>query len=1058
MKRLFIMIISIVSSILIIVGLSSCGSSAETKLGMSKNEVMDLYDEKPTYEIKSDELDTYYWCSNDFIDLLDDYDLNLTDNTIENYTLIKNKIDNSSDLRNEISNLKFRFRLARFRNDVLIEYYYDFDHKFDLNDDYLCHLDKDVKNISLSKSKLEYYIVENNKANGKNGKAKYKIELIDYDNLTYSVEFSDGTLYKSYLKNDVEPGLFDEFETSKKNKNFDMMMYVDTDINLSDEFNIDIINSFLQNEKSGKIFYNYSGKKVKDFNFDTDKFIKGKCVGCIKVKNNKKSIMYWDTKIEYLPSDVDKDNYLGDFTTKTVDGVIYQGYKAMPYYKVVGVSTLDKSKYNIKEGAKIIESNALVGLKNCYALELPNTVLEIKDDAIKNNPNLISILIPESVTEIGNNNFTECNKLLEIVNASNVFTEEEAKNILVNGTSYYTSIDEYEKNGFIVKLDNVYGSYLVAKIEGRKNINDSGIEDGYYFLGTIKNTENIVLPTNIRYGKSNTIISEYKIYKYAFYNNEIIKNITIPSSVTEIGEHAFENCTNLEGITANTVLNINSYAFYNDQKLKNINLNNVNGISEYAFYNCKSIKEIELPSLTYLANNAFDNCINLETFDSELLTNIGSQAFNNCNKLDELNTAPLTNIDSQAFNNCINLVNINISDYELYIDDDAFNNCINLNTYLEDNIYYISSQNNKYSYLYKFNSNLTNLIIKNETNYIRSESFTNLTNLTNITFNDNISYQLALNILNKLENNNLNYNVIEGGNYLGSNSTDYFILINYDKSLSIAKINVNAKYIMENAFKDSSITSINIPSNIKYIGSYAFSNCDNLTNIKTFNDISYGDNVFEGCNGLLEVELQNITFGMFKDCNNLTKVTLDNIDTIPQYAFYNCDKLSDIDLSGIYTIYEYAFFGCSSITNINLANIGYINSYAFMDCSNLEEAILGNNLLSLGEGVFSGENKLNTLVLPSNINSLGANILSDIKSGFKIMIPVMVFNYIENAFGNVINLTDIYINGTMEDLMEYNFSLSYLELNQKIYLYSETEPVNDNYNYWHYVNNEIVVW
>ena len=33
-----------------------------------------------------------------------------------------------------------------------------------------------------------------------------------------------------------------------------------------------------------------------------------------------------------------------------------------------------------------------------------------------------------------------------------------------------------------------------------------------------------------------------------------------------------------------------------------------------------------------------------------------------------------------------------------------------------------------------------------------------------------------------------------------------------------------------------------------------------------------------------------------------------------------------------------------------------------------------------------------------------------------------------------------------------------LELNQKLYIYSETEPTNNDFEYWHYVDDEIVLW
>ena len=42
-----------------------------------------------------------------------------------------------------------------------------------------------------------------------------------------------------------------------------------------------------------------------------------------------------------------------------------------------------------------------------------------------------------------------------------------------------------------------------------------------------------------------------KIGRYAFYNCISLSNITLPSTITEIGDNAFDNCTQLRGVVFN---------------------------------------------------------------------------------------------------------------------------------------------------------------------------------------------------------------------------------------------------------------------------------------------------------------------------------------------------------------------------------------------------------------------------------------------------------------------------------------------------------------------------
>lgn len=101
-------------------------------------------------------------------------------------------------------------------------------------------------------------------------------------------------------------------------------------------------------------------------------------------------------------------------------------------------------------------------------------------------------------------------------------------------------------------------------------------------------------------------------------NNTLIlgcMNTTIPNSVEEIGEHAFENCQGLLKIEIpESVTRIGNHGFRECINVTEINLpNSLSEIGKYAFYNCECISKLEIPNLvTDIGSRAFAKCYSLE--------------------------------------------------------------------------------------------------------------------------------------------------------------------------------------------------------------------------------------------------------------------------------------------------------------------------------------------------------------------------------------------------------------------------------------------------------------
>lgn len=155
--------------------------------------------------------------------------------------------------------------------------------------------------------------------------------------------------------------------------------------------------------------------------------------------------------------------------------------------------------------------------------------------------------------------------------------------------------------------------------------------------------------------------------------------ITIPESITSIGESAFEDCSSLTSITIpDSVKSIGNYAFFGcniekatipsiaissikNSKLKEVIITSGNEIGDSAFAGCSNLTSIIIPdSVISIGNYAFQDCTMLTSIRiPHNVTSIGIGAFSFCNSLRGI-TIPnnVTHIGSDAFFGCENLTSI----------------------------------------------------------------------------------------------------------------------------------------------------------------------------------------------------------------------------------------------------------------------------------------------------------------------------------------------------------------------------------------------------------------
>ncbi|MDE7439781.1 MAG: leucine-rich repeat domain-containing protein [Clostridia bacterium] len=269
---------------------------------------------------------------------------------------------------------------------------------------------------------------------------------------------------------------------------------------------------------------------------------------------------------------------------------------------------------------------------------------------------------------------------------------------------------------------------------------------GYSIIGINTGTvvdSDLIIPSSYQGKPVKEIATE------AFKDNKYFTSVTIPDSITTIGNSAFSGCTDLATVKIGSgVTSIGSYAFDNCSSLAEIRYAgdmsswcglNVSGLMRYGTKNRKLfIDNVEIKgnlvipnSVTTVGRFAFNNCSLLVSITiPNSVTTIGDYAFSGCSSLTSI-TIPnsVTSIGSWAFALCTNLTNITIPNSVTIIGSSAFENCSSLKSVT------LSSSLTSIQYAtFGGCSSLTSVTIPNTVTFLEFYSFKDCSSLTDITY------------------------------------------------------------------------------------------------------------------------------------------------------------------------------------------------------------------------------------------------------------------------------------------------------------------------------------
>jgi len=210
-------------------------------------------------------------------------------------------------------------------------------------------------------------------------------------------------------------------------------------------------------------------------------------------------------------------------------------------------------------------------------------------------------------------------------------------------------------------------------------------ENGGLIITNYKgNSTQITVPEKI--GKETVTALGMAFSPYAKVSHEVgtfrktITKVTLPETITEICDDAFQNCVKLESVNIpGAVTEIGKSAFGFCEVLKEINIpNGISEIRDYTFCDCKSLKKVIVPdSVRSIGVCAFGDCENLEEITlPKDLNEMSESAFTRCKKLEAVKLpAALKELPDNCFSGCAGLKSVKIPSGVTVIPQGAFYDC-----------------------------------------------------------------------------------------------------------------------------------------------------------------------------------------------------------------------------------------------------------------------------------------------------------------------------------------------------------------------------------------------
>ena len=631
-----------------------------------------------------------------------------------------------------------------------------------------------------------------------------------------------------------------------------------------------------------------------------------------------------------------------------------------------------------------------------------------------------SVEIEEGVTSIGNSAFYDCTKITYAIIPNSV-----------------TGIG-----------DDAFGGCAFTSVTIPKSVTSIG---RLVFTSCNKLTAINVDKDNTKFCSVDGVLFNKDQTKLIQYPGGLQGAYTVPNTVTNIGDDAFNLCSGLTDVTIPSGVTRIGYGAFFSTSLKTVDIpETVTGMGWNAFNGCKYLTAINVSpkNTTFCSVDGvwfykdltkvirYPQAKSGEFILPDNLTTIGQYAFSNCPGLTAISIgSKVTSIGEMAFYGCSGLKSITTHAVQPPVcdDEDCFNGVDkSIPVYVPEG----SVETYTKAPVWKDFTNIQSPCVSASgtcgadlTWELTCDGVLTISGTGNMT-NWNKTNPWSSHLL-KIQSVIIEEGVTSIGNYA------FYDCYNL-RSISIPN---SLKCIWGHAFLNcSALDGVAFGSELEIIASYAFEGCKSLTAItipKNVTNIGYS--AFRGCSGLASiiVESGNMKYKKCEDFNAIinydnqlvvgcknTVIPTGYLLSIAWYAFDGCSEMTSIDIpTGITEIQQGAFRDCSSLTAITLPKrITKLSDDIFNGCSSLSSVTLNGEVTQIGAHAFAGCEKLTDFDIPATVTEIGKYAFDGCSSLTAATLPGDLKRLEEGAFLNCSSLAEIVIPNSIYWIDQRTFS------------------------------------
>ncbi len=519
------------------------------------------------------------------------------------------------------------------------------------------------------------------------------------------------------------------------------------------------------------------------------------------------------------------------------------GYAAFEYCDTLTGVTMGDSVTSI-------DALAFSGCTALTRVALPAGLLSIGDGAFSSCVGLSGLALPEGLLSIGGGAFSSCTGL--------------------EALSLPDSVERVGAGAFYACDSRLFAEY-----------------DNALYAGNTKNPYLVLLDTKNEDLAACEVHSDTKVLaESAFEYCEGLKTVTLPRGLKSIGVRAFSHCSALESLSLPDSLRLlESSAFYGCRALTEMVIpEGVESLEDMVFRGCLGLSRVTIPdSVTNIGGGAFSQCSSLAAPALPGgLENVGRNAFEGCDSLSYNQYEGGCYLGNES-NPYLALIKLNDTGVESFATHDAakvvahgvFLECTRLKSLvIGDSVTHVG-----WWYAFEPCFNLTEVVIGDGVTEVGDFAFYNCRSLKTVTLGENVKR-------------------------IGEDAfSDCYGLTSINLPEGLQSLGDGAFYFCK------SLTVLSIPDSVTEVGRSVFTYCDRLQSTEYQNGSYLGNttNPYLLLRGAVDLSVTSC-------------VIHENVKLIDSFAFSECERLTELALPvGVIHIGTDAFSLCTSLARLSFA-------------------------------------------------------------------------------------------------------------------------------------------